>query len=91
MLGLNCIQAYPFTTILLETPRAIANFVFGVVFEPYFDHLFMATSLVEFGARRWNLLVSNMPHDNLVFCLLKARLGKQNSWYVQIRHSFNNL
>lgn len=44
MLGLNCIQAYTFTTILLETPRAIANFVF----EPYFDHLFMGTSLVEF-------------------------------------------
>jgi hypothetical protein len=44
MLGLNCIQVYPFTTILLETPRAIANFVF----EPYVYHLFMGTSLVEF-------------------------------------------
>lgn len=72
MLGLNCIQAYPFTTILLETPRAIANFLFGVVFELYFDDPFMAISLVEFWARRWSLLVSNMPHDNLVFCLLKA-------------------
>ncbi len=48
MLGLSYIQAYPFTTILLETPRSIANFVSGLVFEPYFDCPFMATSLVEF-------------------------------------------
>jgi hypothetical protein len=79
MLGLYCIQLYLFVTILLETLGAIANSVFGVELEPHFDNPLMATSLEEFWARRWNLLVSNMLREtvyNPVYWLLKTRQQK---------------
>lgn len=59
------VNLYLFVTVVLEGLAALSAAVCQVELEPHFDNPFAASSLEDFWARRWNLLISGLLKESV--------------------------